>query len=353
MTSLVAPDQVSSGRARTRQSRRAGRSQNQQPVRREKKSGQRTSSSKQSKDTPCASRSEHSGRPPTVEPSWAAGSTRKMPLELSRRLRTGERPVALSLGGGVFASLECLPLGEAFAHQEGWQWQLPLPWTTAGPQRSWSRGCFPARTEAGVQLPSHSIVAGRSALHVHRNSVLRWTGDPGQPTQRVHHDNVQGCTGDRVQPLFRCSSQPRAPRTAGHPGFLRTPVRLQGRDDWSPLHERTSASHLVQQQPRPLTSGADGAPPPPTPRHARSFSSCTGRPRTEDTAVHAVSVPRSIIRRPKDVRHYKCPTFDWLLRPCETRRLRTIPRRDGGPTELPHSLDGSTPLGGWMGDRLA
>ena len=101
-------------------------------------------------------------------------------------------------------------------------------------QRSWSRGCFPARTEAGVQLPSHSIVAGRSALHVHRNSVLRWTGDPGQPTQRVHHDNVQGCTGDRVQPLFRCSPQPRAPRTAGHPGFLRTPVRC--RDGTTGLH---------------------------------------------------------------------------------------------------------------------
>ena len=124
MTSLVAPDQVSSGRARTRQSRRAGRSQNQQPVRREKKSGQRTSSSKQSKDTPCASRSEHSGRPPTVEPSWAAGSTRKMPLELSRRLRTGERPVALSLGGlGLVAFLWALKSGQ-YEDLDGASWRI-------------------------------------------------------------------------------------------------------------------------------------------------------------------------------------------------------------------------------------
>ena len=206
------------------------------------------------------------------------------------------------------ASSAC-PYSEAFAHQAGSQSQLPLAWTTAGPTRPWSRGCFPERREAGVQLPSHSLPASPRNMST-ATASCGGRGIPASPrTPPVHHDNAQRCTGDRVQPLFRCSLRPRPQAPLATEG-LYGPLADCRDVPAGPLCTSALPSHTWSNGNRGPSPATRECAPLAHARHARSFNSCTGLPWTEAAAVRAALVPQSIIRRPRDVRHYKCPTYD-------------------------------------------
>ena len=151
-----------------------------------------------------------------------------------------------------------------------------LAWTIAGATRPWSRVCFPASPKAGKRVqssitfhrcpPARATCPTRPRPAVDAGSRPAHAACPSRQRPAVHGavarapdvSTTTTSSGVRGTASNPCSDVPCSPAQAPLATEVFTaPWPTAGTSQLVPLHERTAVPHLVQRQPRTLTSGAD------------------------------------------------------------------------------------------------